>query len=40
MEGEYCSGCMEHLTRNEVISIQNSARLVQCRGCQRILAGG
>ena len=38
MEGEYCSGCMEHLTRNEVISIQNAARLVQCRGCQRILA--
>jgi predicted nucleic acid-binding Zn-ribbon protein len=38
MEGEYCSGCMEHLTKNEVINVQNAVRLVQCRGCNRILA--
>lgn len=37
LDGEYCSACMERLTRNDVFSVQNRSRLVQCRGCNRIL---
>jgi len=37
LDGEYCSACMERLTRNDVFAVQNRSRLVQCRGCNRIL---
>jgi len=37
LEGEYCGSCMERLTRNDQIAVQNSTRLIQCRGCNRIL---
>lgn len=37
IEGEYCSACMEHMTRNDMFAVQNRNRLVQCRGCNRIL---
>ena len=37
LDGEYCSACMERLTRNDVFAVQNRNRLVQCRGCNRIL---
>lgn len=37
LEGEYCGSCMERLTRNDQIAVQNSSRLIQCRGCNRIL---
>ena len=37
IDGEYCSACMERLTRNDVFAVQNRNRLVQCRGCNRIL---
>jgi predicted nucleic acid-binding Zn-ribbon protein len=35
--GEYCSGCMERLTRNDAFAVQNMSRLVQCKSCNRIL---
>ena len=37
LEGEYCGSCMERLTRNDQIAVQNLNRLIQCRGCNRIL---
>jgi len=37
LDGEYCSACMERLTRNDVFAVQNCSRLIQCRGCNRIL---
>jgi predicted nucleic acid-binding Zn-ribbon protein len=37
LDGEYCSACMERLTRNDAFAVQNRNRLVQCRGCNRIL---
>jgi len=37
IDGEYCSACMERLTRNDVFAVQNRSRLVICRGCNRIL---
>lgn len=37
IDGEYCSACMERLTRNDVYAVQNRSRLVQCRGCNRVL---
>ena len=37
IDGEYCSACMERLTRNDVFAVQNRSRLVQCRGCNRVL---
>lgn len=37
VEGGYCQGCMERLTRNDEMSVQNMSRLVQCPGCNRIL---
>jgi uncharacterized protein len=40
IEGEYCSACMERLTKNDQISVQNASRLVQCPGCNRILVSG
>ncbi len=37
IEQDYCSGCMERLTRNDVLAIHNGSRLVQCKACNRIL---
>lgn len=37
LEGEYCGACMEHLTRNDQLSVVNLSRLVRCRGCSRVL---
>jgi predicted nucleic acid-binding Zn-ribbon protein len=40
VEGEYCGGCMERLTKNDVIAVQNGSRLVICKACNRILFHG
>lgn len=37
LDGEYCSACMERLTRNDVFAVQNTSRLIVCRGCNRLL---
>ena len=37
LEGDYCGGCMEHLTRNDQLAVINLNRLVRCRGCNRII---
>jgi predicted nucleic acid-binding Zn-ribbon protein len=37
VEIDYCSGCNERLTRNDVYCVQNASRLVQCKSCARIL---
>ena len=37
LEGEYCSGCLERLTRNDIYAVQNLSRIVQCKSCLRIL---
>jgi predicted nucleic acid-binding Zn-ribbon protein len=39
-EGDYCAGCMERLTRNDLVAVENTSRLVQCRSCNRILFNG
>jgi predicted nucleic acid-binding Zn-ribbon protein len=37
IEQDYCSGCMERLTRNDVYAVHNASRLVTCKSCSRIL---
>jgi predicted nucleic acid-binding Zn-ribbon protein len=37
IEQDYCSGCMERLTRNDTFAVHNASRLVQCKSCNRIL---
>jgi len=37
IEQDFCSGCMERLTKNDVYTIVNATRLVQCKSCGRIL---
>lgn len=37
VDSEYCGGCMERLTRNDVLSVLNSTRVVSCKSCSRIL---
>lgn len=37
LEQDFCSGCMERLTKNDVVTILNASRLVQCKSCSRIL---
>ena len=37
LEGQYCSSCGELQTRNDVYAVQNRARLVPCKSCNRIL---
>lgn len=37
LEIDYCSGCMERLTRNDIFAVQNASRLIQCKSCSRIL---
>jgi predicted nucleic acid-binding Zn-ribbon protein len=37
LEIDFCSGCMERMTRNDCLSIQNASRIVQCKSCGRIL---
>jgi predicted nucleic acid-binding Zn-ribbon protein len=37
IESDFCSGCMERLTRNDVYAVHNASRLVQCKSCNRIL---
>jgi predicted nucleic acid-binding Zn-ribbon protein len=37
VEVDYCSGCNERLTRNDVYCVQNASRIVQCKSCARIL---
>jgi uncharacterized protein len=37
VEVEYCSGCQERLTRNDIYAVENMTRVVSCKGCNRIL---
>jgi predicted nucleic acid-binding Zn-ribbon protein len=37
VEVEYCSGCQERLTRNDIYAVENVTRVVSCKGCNRIL---
>lgn len=37
VEGEYCSGCGERQTRNDLYAVENKTRIVTCKGCNRIL---
>ena len=37
LEQDFCSGCLERLTRNDCLAILNSVRMVQCKSCSRIL---
>lgn len=37
VEGEYCSGCGERQTRNDLYAVENKTRIVSCKGCNRIL---
>lgn len=37
VEVEYCSGCQERLTRNDIYAVENMTRIVSCKGCNRIL---
>lgn len=37
VEGEYCSGCGERQTRNDLYAVENSTRVVTCKACNRIL---
>ena len=37
LEGEYCSGCMERLTKNDISAVHTVSRLIQCKSCSRIL---
>ena len=37
LEGDYCSGCMERITKNNVLAIRGASRLVNCTGCGRLL---
>jgi predicted nucleic acid-binding Zn-ribbon protein len=37
IEQDYCTGCMERLTRNDVYAIHNASRIVHCKSCGRIL---
>ena len=37
IEQDFCTGCMERLTRNDVYAIQNASRIVHCKSCGRIL---
>ncbi|MCC7139199.1 MAG: hypothetical protein IT460_12325 [Planctomycetes bacterium] len=37
IEHDFCSGCMERLTRNDVFAVQNASRIVVCKSCGRIL---
>jgi len=39
IEQDFCSGCMERLTRNDVLAVHNASRIVQCKSCGRILFG-
>jgi predicted nucleic acid-binding Zn-ribbon protein len=39
IEQDYCTGCMERLTRNDVYAILNASRIVHCKSCGRILYG-
>ncbi len=36
-DGEYCSGCMERLTRNDALAVLNVTRIVTCKSCSRLL---
>jgi predicted nucleic acid-binding Zn-ribbon protein len=40
VEGEYCSGCGERQTRNDLYAVENRTRIVTCKGCNRILIAG
>jgi uncharacterized protein len=40
VEGEYCSGCGERQTKNDLYAVQNSTRVVTCKACNRILIAG
>ena len=37
LEQDFCSGCMERLTKNDCYAIQNASRIVQCKSCSRML---
>jgi uncharacterized protein len=37
VDSEYCGGCMERLTRNDVLAVFNSVRVVTCKSCSRLL---
>ena len=37
VEVDYCSGCQERQTRNDIYAVENVTRVVVCKGCNRIL---
>ncbi len=37
IEQDYCTGCMERLTRQDVFTVQTASRVVMCKSCGRIL---
>lgn len=37
VEGEYCTGCGERQTRNDLYAIENATRVVTCKSCNRLL---
>lgn len=37
IEGNYCGGCGDMLTRNDVYAVQNKTRLVACKNCNAYL---
>lgn len=37
VEGEYCTGCGERQTRNDLYAIENFTRVVTCKSCNRVL---
>jgi hypothetical protein len=37
VDGEYCAGCQERQTRNDLYAVENVTRVVVCKSCNRIL---
>ena len=37
VEIDYCSGCQERQTRNDIYAVENVTRVIVCKGCNRIL---
>ena len=37
VEVDFCSGCQERQTRNDIYAVENVTRVVVCKGCNRIL---
>lgn len=37
VENDYCTGCGERQTRNDLYAIENATRVVSCKSCNRVL---